>query len=104
MSKIATASLWEVELEAGIPFSSLQNSHSVYGKADFQHELISQVVECVKPKDKHQISIYDNFTKSPGLKIYFPQNSGIIAPETPVSIFQSLIMRFRVLIPGLFLI
>jgi hypothetical protein len=78
--------------EAGIPFSSLQYSHSIYGKADFQHKLISQVVECVKPKEKHQISIYDNFTESPFLKIYFPENSGIIAPETPVSIFQSLII------------
>lgn len=78
--------------QAGIPFASLQYSHSVYGKADFQHKLISQVVQCVKPIEKHQISIYDNFTESPFLKIYFPENSGIIAPETPVSIFQSLIL------------
>ena len=43
----------------GIPFASMQYSHSIYGKADFQHDLISQVLEGVKPVNKHQISIYD---------------------------------------------
>ncbi|MBE9054475.1 hypothetical protein [Sphaerospermopsis sp. LEGE 08334] len=78
--------------EAGIPFASMQYSHSVYGKADFQHHLISQVLECVKPTSKHQISIFDDFTDFPFLKLYFPENSGITAPETPVSIFESLIL------------
>ncbi|WP_016953061.1 hypothetical protein [Anabaena sp. PCC 7108] len=78
--------------EAGIPFASMQYSHSVYGKADFQHELISQVLESVQPLQKHQISIFDDFTEFPFLKLYFPENSGITAPETPVSIFESLIL------------
>lgn len=80
-------------LEVGnIPFASMQYSHSVYGKADFQHELISQVVDNLKPNNKHQISIFDDFTDFPFLELYFPQNSGITAPETPVSIFESLIL------------
>lgn len=78
--------------EVAIPFASMQYSHSVYGKADFQHHLISQVLECVKPTSKHQISIFDDFTEFPFLKLYFPENSGITAPETPVSIFESLIL------------
>ncbi|BAZ69275.1 hypothetical protein NIES4106_40460 [Fischerella sp. NIES-4106] len=78
--------------EAGISFASMQYSHSVYGKADFQHNLISQVLEFVNPIAKHQISIYDDFTDFPFLKLYFPENSGITAPETPVSIFESLIL------------
>lgn len=78
--------------EATIPFASIQYSHSVYGKGDFQHQLISQVLEYVQPVDKHQISIDDNFTQFPFLKLYFPENSGITAPETPVSIFVSLIL------------
>jgi hypothetical protein len=76
----------------GIPFASMQYSHSIYGKANFQHDLISQVLESVKPVHKHQISIYDDFTEFPFLKLYFPENSGITAPETPVSIFESLIL------------
>jgi hypothetical protein len=78
--------------EAGILVASMQYSHSVYGKADFQHHLISQVLECVQPTSKHQISIFDDFTEFPFLKLYFPENSGITAPETPVSIFESLIL------------
>ncbi|MEB3151141.1 MAG: hypothetical protein VKL60_19245 [Sphaerospermopsis sp.] len=76
----------------GIPYASMQYSHSVYGKADFQHNLISQVLECVQPTSKHRISIFDDFTEFPFLKLYFPENSGITAPETPVSIFESLIL------------
>ncbi len=76
----------------GIPFASMQYSHSTYGTADVQHQLISQVLECVHPTQKHQISIYDDFTEFPFLKLYFPANSGIIAPETPISIFLSLIL------------
>ncbi len=76
----------------GIPFASMQYSHSIYGTANFQHDLISQVLEGVNPVHKHQISIYDDFTEFPFLKLYFPENSGITAPETPVSIFESLIL------------
>jgi len=78
--------------EADIPFASMQYSHSIYGKSDFQHHLISQVLGYVNPISSHRISIFDDFTEVPFLKLYFPENSGITAPETPVSIFQSLIL------------
>ncbi|MDJ0737740.1 MAG: hypothetical protein QNJ47_27410 [Nostocaceae cyanobacterium] len=76
--------------EADIPFASMQYSHSVYGKADIQHNLISGVLEHVNPIQKHKISIYDDFIDYPFLHLYFPDNSGITVPETPVSIFESL--------------
>ncbi|AOX03358.1 hypothetical protein BJP34_31460 [Moorena producens PAL-8-15-08-1] len=76
--------------EADVPFASMQYSHSVYGKADIQHNLISGVLEYVTPIKKHKISIYDDFIDYPFLQLYFPDNSGIIVPETPVSIFESL--------------
>lgn len=76
--------------EAEIDFAAMQYSHSVYGKADFQHQLISKVVAQTKPTQKHQISIYDDFLDYPFFDLYFPEISGIIAPETPVSIFESL--------------
>jgi hypothetical protein len=76
--------------EAEIPFASMQYSHSVYGKADFQHELISGVLESVNPVCRHQISVYDDFLEYPFMKLYFPGNSGITVPETPVSIFEAL--------------
>lgn len=76
--------------DTDIPFASMQYSHSVYGKAAFQHELIAGVLEHMNPVQKHQISIYDDFTDYPLFDLYFPEISGIIAPETPVSIFESL--------------
>jgi len=78
--------------EADIPFASMQYSHSVYGKADLQHQLIAQVLENVQPMKSHKISIFDDFIDFPFLQLYFPKNSGITAPETPVSIFESLIL------------
>ncbi len=76
--------------EADIPFASMQYSHTVYGKADIQHNLIAGVLEHVTPIKKHKISIFDDFIDFPFLKLYFPENSGITVPETPVSIFESL--------------
>jgi hypothetical protein len=78
--------------KANIPFASMQYSHSVYGKADLQHDLITGVVAEVNPVNSHQISILDDFTDFPFFQLYFPENSGIIAPETPVSIFESLFL------------
>ncbi|MEY3330056.1 MAG: hypothetical protein RLZZ115_2941, partial [Cyanobacteriota bacterium] len=69
--------------EADIPFASMQYSHSVYGKADLQHQLIAQVLENVQPMKSHKISIFDDFIDFPFLQLYFPKNSGITAPETP---------------------
>lgn len=75
---------------ADLPFASMQYSHSVYGKADTQHDLISGVVEEVTPIKSHKISIYDDFLDYPFMDLYFPDNSGICVPETPVSIFEAL--------------
>ena len=76
--------------EAEVPFSSMQYSHTVYGKADLQHNLISGVLEHVNPIRPHKISVYDDFTDYPFLHLYFPDNAGITIPETPVSIFEAL--------------
>lgn len=87
-SIVAMKLLQEVE----VPFASMQYSHAVYGKADLQHNLISGVLENVTPVEQHKISIYDDFVDFPFFELYFPENSGIIAPETPVSVFESLIL------------
>lgn len=78
--------------EAEIPFASMQYAHSTYGKLDTQHQLIAEVLDCVTPTRRHQISIYDDFAHHPFLPLYFPKNSGITVPETPVSVFESLFL------------
>lgn len=81
--------------ESHLPFASMQYSHSVYGKADLQHQLIQNVLKHVQPIQTHQISIYENFIDYPFLELYFPHLSGITVPETPVSIFESLILMLN---------
>ena len=78
--------------ESGIAFASMQYSHSIYGKADIQHNFISGVLEHLHPVKSYKISIYDDFIDFPFLQLYFPENSGITVPETPVSIFESLFL------------
>lgn len=58
---------------AEIPFAAMQYSHSIYGKADFQHKLISQVVQKTHPVEQHKISIYDDFMDCPFFELYFPE-------------------------------
>jgi hypothetical protein len=76
--------------EAGMDFASMQYSHSVYGQAEHQHQLIANVIACVNPHRQHRISIIDDFMQFPFVSQYFPDHAGLIAPETPVSVFESL--------------
>jgi UDP-N-acetyl-alpha-D-muramoyl-L-alanyl-L-glutamate epimerase len=76
--------------QANLPFATMQYAHSCYGKADSQHKLISQVSDAVNAVYKHKISIFDDFMEFPLFSLYFPNNSGIVAAETPASIFISL--------------
>jgi hypothetical protein len=76
--------------EAGVDFASMQYSHSIYGPAEHQHQLIAAVTSCVNLHSKHRISIIDDFTQFPFMSQYFPDHAGLIAPETPVSVFESL--------------
>lgn len=58
--------------EVNIPFASMQYSHSIYGKADLQHNLIAGVVAEVNPVKSHKISIFDDFVDFPLFQLYFP--------------------------------
>jgi UDP-N-acetyl-alpha-D-muramoyl-L-alanyl-L-glutamate epimerase len=81
--------------EAEICFASMQYSHSAYGKEKIQHNFISQSLEYFNPIRKHKIWIYDDFVDDPFLSLYFPQNSGITVPATPISLFQSLFIAMN---------
>lgn len=81
--------------EADISFASMQYAHSIYGKAEAQHDLIADVLDCATPIRKHKISIYDNFVEHPFLELYFPQIAKITIPETPVSVFESLFLALQ---------
>jgi hypothetical protein len=73
----------------------MQYSHSVYGKGDIQHNYIDEVIKYLNPIKKHKISIFDDFINCPFIDLYTPTISGITVPETPVSIFESLILMLN---------
>ncbi len=81
--------------ESEIAYATIQYAHSVYGKAELQHQLIDQVIETMNPIKSHRISIYDDFTDFPFLPLYHPKNSGIISPETPMSVFECLFIMLN---------
>jgi len=81
--------------EAEIPFASMQYAHSVYGQAEVQHNLIEEVLNLVTPRNQHKITIHDDFIGYPFLSLYFPDQSGITIPETPVSVFESLFIALN---------
>ncbi|ERT06310.1 hypothetical protein M595_3707 [Lyngbya aestuarii BL J] len=81
--------------DSNLTFASMQYSHSVYGKADLQHKLIDNVLQHVQPINAHKISIFDDFVDYPFVQLYCPHLSGITVPETPVSIFESLILMLN---------
>jgi hypothetical protein len=81
---------------ARIPYSSLTYSHSIYGSASFQHELIGQLLNCCTPVSRHRQWVYDDFLDSPVLEIH--RESGIrtlTAAETPSSVFAALPIVLR---------
>ena len=74
--------------QAGIPYASYAYSHSIYGTASKQHQLIDDLLNHLHPQKRHQHWIYDDFMDAPvlGLHPEFEVNT-ITAAETPNSIF-----------------
>ena len=61
----------ELLSKAGIPFSSLSYSHTIYGRSAVQHELNDAVLDLFSPTQKahhHKLSILDDFLDSPVLE------------------------------------
>ncbi|NUS73154.1 MAG: hypothetical protein HOQ05_07070 [Corynebacteriales bacterium] len=77
---------------AGIPYDVSQYSHSIYGPAAPQHDLINALVARCGPGKAHRMDVEDDFLSGEILK--HPDFAGIVktlcAPETPCSVFEAL--------------
>ncbi len=76
---------------AGQRYDSISYSHSIYGAAAYQHELIDRVLDYGSQERRHRISVFDDFLDSPVLKLR--KKYGIrtlCAAETPASYFMTL--------------
>jgi UDP-N-acetyl-alpha-D-muramoyl-L-alanyl-L-glutamate epimerase len=77
--------------QAGLEFDSLGYSHSIYGQADEQHNLIDRLLSLGKPHQKRKIWIYDDFLDSPILRLRDDFSTcSLTAAETPTSIFATM--------------
>ena len=76
---------------AGVPYSTLQYSSSVYGRADLQHELIGALLDHCGPTARHRQWVYDDFLDAPVTDLAREFGvATITAAETPASIFAAL--------------
>ncbi|XP_065827289.1 UDP-N-acetyl-alpha-D-muramoyl-L-alanyl-L-glutamate epimerase-like [Oscarella lobularis] len=79
------------------PYSSLSYSHSIYGRAARQHELIDRLLDRCAPTLRHSLWIYDDFLDSPALR-HVVASRGIrmmTGVETPASLFAALPLALR---------
>ncbi|MGB0385662.1 MAG: hypothetical protein ACPGWR_12645 [Ardenticatenaceae bacterium] len=76
---------------AAIPHASLGYSHSIYGSARHQHQLIDGLLDHGPAVKRHQIFMYDSFVDAPVLEL-MPELGvhEILAAETPSSLFAAL--------------
>ena len=77
--------------EQNIPYSVFTYSHSIYGTAQKQHDLIGKLVDNCQPHQIHRQWIYDSFIDAPVLQLH-PELKvkALTAAETPSSIFAVL--------------
>ena len=77
--------------EQNIPYGVFTYSHSIYGTAKKQHDLIGDLLNKCHPGNLHRQWIYDSFMDAPILKLNKKINiKSITAAETPSSIFAVL--------------
>jgi hypothetical protein len=73
---------------AGVPFASYAYSHSLYGSAAHQHELIEGLLGHVAASCHHRHWVYDDFMDSPVVELHTEYGvKTILAAETPSSVF-----------------
>jgi len=76
---------------AGLPFSTLAYSHSIYGRAEPQHALIEQVAGATGRARGERQWIVDDLMDSPVIELRPDLGArSLLAAETPASVFAAL--------------
>lgn len=76
--------------KSNIHYAAYQWTRSEYGRSQYQHDLCSKLLQHVSPYKSHQISVYDDFTESPFIKLYYPHLKGSFTLGMPECIFEAL--------------
>ena len=71
-----------------VSFDAFSYSSSIYGRAEPQHELIDQLLDCSAARHRRRLWIYDDFMDSPVARLH-PELGVryVLAGETPSSVF-----------------
>lgn len=73
-----------------IPYSTYQWTRPEYGRSQYQHELCSKLLPHASPIKIHKVSVFDDFTESPFMKLYYPHLKGAFTLGIPECIFEGL--------------
>ena len=91
--------LTELLRKAGISFSTVSYSSSIYGRSAFQHELNDTVLKLCSSKVHHKLFFLEDFLESPVLESLGKQLGikSLFAAHTPASLFAAvpILLHFR---------
>jgi len=76
--------------KSGLSYSLYQWTRPEYGRSAYQHELCSKLVRYASPIENHKVSVYDDFTESPFIALYYPHLKGAFTLGMPECIFEAL--------------
>jgi len=71
-------------------YAAYQWTRSEYGCSQHQHELCSKLLQHCSPASNHSVSVYDDFTESSFVQLYFPHLKGSFTLGIPECIFEAL--------------
>lgn len=82
--------------QSNLPYSIYQWTRPEYGRSQYQHELCSKLLRYASPIKNHKVSVYDDFTESPFITLYYPHLNGAFTLGIPECIFEALpVMLFN---------
>ena len=76
--------------KSNLSYSVYQWTRPEYGRSQYQHELCAKLLQFTSPLKSHPVSIYDDFTESPFIKLYYPHLKGSFTLGIPECIFEAL--------------
>ncbi|WP_131782827.1 hypothetical protein [Legionella gresilensis] len=82
--------------QSQLKYSVYQWTRPEYGRSQYQHELCAKLLQHTSPFGCHKVSVYDDFTESPFMQLYYPHLKGSFTLGIPECLFEALpVMLFH---------
>ncbi len=82
--------------KSNLSYAVYQWSRPEYGSSKHQQELCSKLLQHASPVKCHKVSVYDDFTESPFMNLYYKELKGAFTLGIPECIFEALpVMLFN---------